>query len=122
MTDLIARLEAATEGSRELDAEIGAKFGALRYTRNAPNISNQPIWPPYTTSIDAALTLVPEGWTGHLMWQSVAPGAKALNMADCWFLRHGHPIDAAKEDIRNVIGATPAIALYIAALKARSTT
>jgi hypothetical protein len=67
MSDIIARLETATEGSRELDAEIGRMFGAPRYTRNAPNIPNQPVWPNYTTSIDAALALVPEG----VKWWSI---------------------------------------------------
>jgi hypothetical protein len=70
LAELIARLEAATEGSRELDAEI--EWIAHPF----PEVPDQPGWRQlphgpqqhvltvadrYTTSLDAALTLVPEG-------------------------------------------------------------
>ena len=56
MTDLIARLEALTEPSREVDAEIAVLVGggASKYAAGFE--------PHYTASIDAATTLVPEGW------------------------------------------------------------
>ena len=88
-TDLIARLAAASEGSRELDAEIGAclkivrdfdrekylpsvefKFvpesdGVVHVLRKLPSGKWHPEHgrhaPAYSTSLDAALQLVPEG-------------------------------------------------------------
>ena len=50
--DLIARLEAATEGSRELDDEIHGMLGCEYETH----------CPCYTTSLDAAMMLVPENY------------------------------------------------------------
>jgi len=88
-TDLLARLEAATEGSRELDGLIAAatKTGARRLYKLAegchyeyeasedigkvnvfsvgPTLRHlEQIYdaPHFTESLDAALTLVPEGW------------------------------------------------------------
>ena len=58
MTDLIERLEAATEGSRELDAEIDERIWRAKWGRGKPKDISVLY---YTTSIDAALTLVPEG-------------------------------------------------------------
>lgn len=68
--DLIERLEAAGWPDRELDAEIapimglrivdeGHQIGRVCYDANNHGV---PL-PRYTASIDAALTLVPEGWT-----------------------------------------------------------
>ncbi len=56
--DLIARLEAATEGSRELDRLIHNS----RKLSAGINITAE----PYTTSLDAALTLVPEGCAAEI--------------------------------------------------------
>lgn len=79
MKDLIAKLEAATGPSRELDAEIdcAVRFPDLRPARPDDHKEHQRSYPPsagyiwcptgflmassYTSSIDAALTLVPEG-------------------------------------------------------------
>lgn len=65
---LIARLEAATEGSRELDCAIyrtlGGKLGReIRHT-NGTYITTEgdESVPHYTTSLDAVMLLVPEGW------------------------------------------------------------
>lgn len=59
MTDLIARLESAEEGSRELDEAIFDHIGRKHGTGLAGYTSA----PFYTTSLDAALLLVPEGLT-----------------------------------------------------------
>jgi hypothetical protein len=105
MKDLIAKLEAATEGSRELDAEInGALFGK-RLARPV-DVAGGP--PQYTTSLDAALSLVPEGYAF-----SVTDGAR--NRANVWKLS---PIKEIPPPYSK--GATPALALVIAALRARS--
>lgn len=134
MSDLIARLEAAEEGSRELDAEIelsrrkflgiivGAGWAAnyvldkgpvLGWIWDGKNLTSQLKAPHYTTSIDAALTLVPEG----VQW--------------CWKVERHHDEFSAVLTFWAGIGekhsgpfvagdaATPALALCAAALKAR---
>ena len=93
MTDLdglIAKLEAATEGSLELDCDIEEIVFSV--TRGNP--------PRYTTSIDAALTLVPSG--------------ERWEVGFC-----GAAVESSGGPIRSV-HAEPAIALSIAALKARA--
>jgi hypothetical protein len=83
MTDLIKRLEAAEQGSRELDAEIknflngsqikpvpktygvchpGTILGAYEYNEEMGGVPVEKAVPPYTTSLDAARSLVPEGY------------------------------------------------------------
>jgi len=78
MTDLIARLKAAPEGSRELDGRIavvinyrfedvhGRKFKDIIADFGYRNMrtTDWDSWhvPHYTTSLDVALTLVPEGF------------------------------------------------------------
>lgn len=130
--ELIAALEAATGPSRELDRHIARLIGwhrvEPRHTRSthgawiapadwigamsdgSPMLDSlhgttmHPDVPAYTASIDAALTLVPEGceWSRHrgandrMTMQVDGPG---------YIGRHGQ-------------GATPAIALCIAALRA----
>lgn len=70
LDDLIAKLEAATGPSRELDSAIAAALGVDGWTAEEwdaviadPEIENPEIGsaPRFTRSIDAALTLVPEG-------------------------------------------------------------
>ena len=122
MQELISKLEAASGGSKELDAEIADAVGvASRSRRTASGKSKGREWfvdshggvqtwaqdpPPYTTSLDAALTLVPEGWTGII---PVSGGD------DAWLWQSG---GGAGRGVR-VSGTTPALALTIAALKAR---
>lgn len=128
MTDinaLIERLEKATEPDRELDLEIWWHInphGVRRaYWRGALGPPRDVGWPlpaglgrssalasviPYTVSVDAALSLVPEGFG----WM-VQSGAYAQVFKHCgpWFdsntKGHQHP---------------PAIALCLAALRARA--
>ena len=52
LNDLIAKLEAATQGSRALDVRVALTTGWRRIRITAPH---------FTTSIDAASLLVPEG-------------------------------------------------------------
>jgi hypothetical protein len=95
LAELIARLEAAAEGSRELDAAIAvAVFGGGSHDPGTA--------PHFTTSLDAALTLVPEG-RGWLMRSVGGRGFAAISNA-------GEASQAK----------TPALALCIAALKARA--
>lgn len=130
LSDLIARLEAAKEGSRELDAEIAvAVFETqktdddLIYARpcaKGDNCAPGTYWHVqrsgmslrtafnYTTSLDAALTLVPE----DLSWAVKSPGFQSLRKTFLVELESGDYQWCGE-------GWTPALALCIAALKAR---
>ncbi len=139
-TDLVTRLEAAETGSRELDAYIWAETNDRNVRENENNLvlaksrnppydecligiidpgehtnnfraagSTPPI-PWYTTSLDAALTLVPEGWSGHLAFETPSPGSDTVASARLFY---------TAEDPRHYgVAATPALALAIAAMKA----
>ena len=67
MTDLLRRIESATEGSRELDQKIADYFN-LGTTDNLliASFGDVKLTPHYTTSVDDALRLVPgdqrNGW------------------------------------------------------------
>lgn len=113
MTDLLTRLENAKEGSRELDWAIRDQVCA-----DAGEISSH-IAPHYTTSLDAALTLVPEGGEengeGWRIGIERGPGRETYWTA--WLRRH-----ASDETIEAtaIYKAGPALALCIAALRARA--
>jgi len=124
--DLIRRLESAKEGSRELDIEIWDNVEAWPVSpdnsewRIIPSGNNtclaSTVAPPYTTSIDAALTLVPEGYSYSL-------GAPDWSSTD----NDGPPSSPAWANLfkgrsggwNTANGVTPALALCIASLKAR---
>jgi hypothetical protein len=93
MKDLIEKLEKATGPDRGLEYEMFAKLVE-------PILDHDP--PYYTASIDDALTLVPEG----AQWVVMSKG------------KTGSP-PSAVVGARHDNGATSAIALCIAALKAR---
>jgi len=125
MKELIERLGKATGPDRTLefyiafavrwrpDGESARSFAeheakhdyATAWIAHAPFRSRWNI-PHYTASIDAALTLVPEGW----MWDVASSGC-------AWIMRDGDSVC----DSQIVIGGieSPAIAICIAALKAR---
>lgn len=114
---LISRLEQATEGSRELDAEIAKiKFGAdavrmggAGWPEGAIIVPCYPGWqimPAYTRSLDAAMSLS-EG----RVWKIISEWTPKRSYAFVWNgdgTSTGHESDAS----------TPAIALCIASLKA----
>jgi len=141
MDDLIERLEAATGPCRELDAEVFASVypdkvpGPIVESGYGWRYDKGHWWlatgedartPPkcvfpgrYTASIDAALTLVPEGWgytlctqpPDHKPWASVVewqPDDKGKMWTGNHMARSGE-----------VKASTPAHAICIAALKAR---
>ena len=120
--ELIAALEAATEGAWELDAQIADVLN-LRLPAGIPSWE----WPPrYTASLDAALTLVPDieapmspagRWpaTVDIRRQDNGTGWVSIRATDAT------PDEADDELCVEAGGATPAIALCIAALKARAT-
>ena len=97
--ELIAALEKATGPAFVLDMEIAKAVN--------PNATKNTVPLPYSASIDAALTLVPEGWNwavfGRLDWPN--------QNAQVW-----HPQREASTN--NGDAPTPALALCIAALRA----
>lgn len=120
--ELIKRLEAATGPDRDLDAHIARHVGFVFHT-------NLNCWLPprgfstsfgllhFTSSIDSALTLVPEGWTqGRLAWPGYDHGIlKGTARAEIH-----HEMSSGGGPKRIAFGASLPIALCIAALKARS--
>ena len=127
LRELIARLEAATGPDRELDWLIADAVGLVPkhsiraigwdydwyrnsdkewalWKANDSEGRNNSLWEParYTSSIDAALTLVPEGCSVHLHIMPREIGHKAV-------------VGIGNEGESK----TPALALCIAALKAR---
>jgi hypothetical protein len=109
LLELAERCEAATGPDRELDAEIASTLG---WANVGPGNrggrcgrSPEGTWktvPRYTASLDAAMTLVPEGWDWELEFIG---GTSVANM----LLARGTFNGAAQ---------TPALALCAAALRA----
>lgn len=120
--ELITALETATGPCRELDAQIAMAAGIAPAVAFRPCVSPDPgtfgvgaydtwVAPLYTASVDAALMLVPEGF--------------------CWEVRKGYVPEAtvwqigceydegSGRTLPHAQAPTPAIALCIAALRAR---
>jgi len=106
--ELIAKLEAAEGPSRELDAEIDIL--ALESGWREERYMTPDTTPHYTSSIDAALTLVPEGLRWRVSYVPVHQFASA-SVADGSILSPNTKEWEGKH-------TTPASALCIAALKA----
>jgi len=134
-TDLLARLEAATEGSRELDAEIHVRavFGrglsmqdddvevcVRSFLENAGDCNrcgadNQASL-RYTTSLDAALTLLPAPQKNGLrcrFWLERKPTSEGTT--ELWFAECCHHADKGEM----VSAPTAALAACKAILRAR---
>ena len=109
MTDLIPKLEAAPEGSRELSDEVLLAFGWTHdgeYWLDANNTNRckfDAALDP-TRSIDDIVALVPEGWFGEIRFGKIAWAWLRLGEGDL---------------IRAYDIATPALALCIACLEAQ---
>lgn len=97
LTDLIARLEKEPSGSLALDREVWEAVAG-------DDASALEIPPAYTVSLDRALTLVPKGRYVKLQID------RTHDRAWVW---------VELDDVEAVAHATPALALVIAALKAR---
>lgn len=115
LTALAERLERATEGSRELDGDIALALPHKLTEHLTPDNARYLLLlsaPPFSTSIDAALTLVPKGW----QFDSVESAA----MQEWWVVlgEIAPPYRKAKSPENGP--ATLALALCIAALRARS--
>ena len=115
---LIERLEAAGEGSRELDAEIARLFGGQAIARFGDwdcREDGTGIWRPlprYSSSLDAALALA----------ERVLPDLTKINVWTYVRGKHHHcEIETDEDEFDALNASTPALALCIAILKARAT-
>lgn len=115
MTDidnLIRDLEAASEGSRELDVRVQESLAQeIHPDVHAIKILHGPYIPHCTTSLDAALTLVPEGWVWSVLIDYELPGRARLYNAVPGGI-HDPPVRVYTD------AATPTLALCIASLRA----
>lgn len=145
--DLIAALEKAEGPSRELDAHIGAltcslpecpaewlanwkgPFAAFcwgahgwRVAAMQDNGDRAVHWEPphFTASINAALTLVPEGWRWNVSNRASSPhtGRAHVENRELHFIGMGGMTPNPKLRWYECTAATTAIAVCIAALKA----
>ncbi len=108
MEALIAELEAATEGSSELDQAIDRIVNPGEWT-----IRNSPMgWPLYTTSLDAALTLGND--LDELCIEITIHSDGATIASCCW-----GPTEPYARKSTEGEALTPALALCAAALRAR---
>ena len=115
MTDLLAladRAEAATGPDRDIDVAIAPLIGVRVvehshplgrrfYDKNGADV----LLPRFTASLDAAMSLVPEGWEWRLYSNS---------------LRKGPEAQLQRDKIIITRGATPALALTAACLRAHA--
>lgn len=130
MGTLIKKLELAIEGSRELDVRIEitrrsflAGLGAAAVATEIARIESQIGFvqfaeaeevPRYSHSLDAALTLVPEGYG----WGVTNPKHWDGNKEDKRPYARLYKTDAVND--KKGTGPTPALALCIAALRAQA--
>lgn len=119
LTSLIERIEAATEGSRELDVAVILALHPEAGPYQPYCQGDEPIFwndpyrkmrcPKVSTSIDAALTLLPEG----LDWL-VRTGDRAAGGHP-----YGHVYEGNTFGLGEAFATTPALALLAAILRAR---
>ncbi len=144
LSALIARLEAAEAGSRELDAEIWLRFNRPEYTGgvkalemrgwhdgrghliletdDGEEVADELYIGSATTSLDAALALAERGLPG---WVSlITAGGDLKQTADLFgpVIEMGEDFEGAEVEIRDEAHGeadTPALALCIAILRAK---
>lgn len=117
MSDLIKQLEALTEPCRECDSAISLAVDGYPFDV----VMGELYGPAYTTSVDDAMTLVPKGWVIEALrfWPTATPASRValweteVGDGGLWWHKSKHTKTETE-------AATPAIALCIAALKARN--
>ena len=126
---LSTRIEQASSGSRELDAEIHEAVTSFPARRAGPGWADEnalvvpvfPGWdilPAYTTSLDAAMKLVPEGMAWSIGWGQILPKqamAAAVIGHNAKFVGY----DANYDVVARAEAETPALALAAAAMRVR---
>lgn len=111
--DLIARLTAATDGTREMSDDFARVMGWKRESVNDIITGWEPVWkspsgrtrattPDFTRSVDAALSAIPTGWFTNNAYE---------NPLWNWVLCSGRLYSEG-------VAATPALALCVAVLRA----
>lgn len=100
---LAGRCEQASVPDRGLDGEIGKAVGSEPFA--ICDTGNSPIFMSFTASLDAAMSLVPEGCEWRVNWSEL-PDRTWAGIAGVQGL--------------NTSAATPALALCAAALRARA--
>lgn len=131
LNDLIARLEKATGPDRELDGDIAVYLGLppkemqrdthrrwLWYAQVSPEDFDSWEAPPLTESIDAAMTLVPDNRWLQLLKEirsEIRRYGDKHTPTGFWLAGLQH-VDGGR--LEEGCGASPAIALCIASLKA----
>jgi hypothetical protein len=98
---LISSLQAASEGSEYLDYSIQRQFSLMK-----------PV-PTYTRSVDAAMLLIPEGWSIHRLGRRHDCRGKFTG----WLCELYRACDAVIEYPANSLGATAPLALCVAAMR-----
>lgn len=118
MQELIERLEKATGPDRELDLAIGQLLPpphpfslSIEQQRGG-----KPPVPAFTASIDAALTLVPEGWDWRVSGPDWHDGRRNMHFGHARQYRKAG--DWRRDAEGNARHTRPAIALCIAILYA----
>lgn len=105
LNDLAERCEDAEGASFVLEQEIGKALGF-------PGIA-----PPFTASVDRAMTLVPADWTmGRIFWPGYDNGKWTNNAR----VDLHHQFSSGGGPKVTSFAATPALALCAAALKSRA--
>lgn len=130
MSDLIERLGKAVGPDKELDWDLALLAGWERrdwdiasanlgwFAPGVPNVMHSDP-PRYTASIDAALTLVPDGWAWAVREHRDCPPPHSDALAKVSRVAWGCPEGELYEQSQ-ARHPTPAIALCIAALRART--
>jgi len=112
---LAERVEKLIGPDREVDAEIA---DAVHWD-DPITFSDDARLLPYTASLDAAMTLVPEGWN-WMAGNRNQPTARAyVNNGELHFTGAAARKNPAQQ-WHEVVAATPALALTAAALRARA--
>lgn len=116
LMDLAERCEKADGADWNLSADIARAMGWAEGEHAWHSLdwrSRQSGPPHYTNSLDAALSLVPEGWRWSLDHTQKPP------YRDCGMATLYAPGDGwTPADVSEIYGATPALALCAAALRA----
>ena len=107
LVELADRVSALGGPDREVDFEIEKLVRPRAYMLDGPARQD----PAYTASLDAAMTLVPDGWE----WQMEAEETEMFFPPSPWTYR------VEMGNLIKVEAATPALALTAAALRARAT-
>ncbi len=114
LLELADRVEAATGPDRNIDCWIENHLDRARFERNRPaphggGWLDKRVEPkPFTASLDAAMTLVPEGWD----WSTSGYGEDGAS-AEVWL--HGWQDDTK---INSFLAPTSPLCLVVASLRA----